>query len=276
MGKTRLLIAALGLVLAQTASAMAADLGLPPPPPVASPVAAPAKPCCVQDRGWYFLGYIGTTNYNLGNVDNAAFHTGVPFTHYYDAFESSGFGGIGIGYRLTKHIRFDSTWELRGKSTYHGLDSYNGGSFSGTDQYTATYKSWDWMTSLYWDVFCWNGFTPYVGAGIGYARNYIGAYSDINTPNLGVAYANSHAEGSFAWALHAGVAYQVNDRVTLDLAYRYINLGDAISGTIRAYDGSGTADGLQFNNIHSNDLMLKVRWNFGCCQAAPMPMVALK
>ncbi len=42
------------------------------------------------------------------------------------------------------------------------------------------------------------------------------------------------------------------------------------------YDGSGTANGLEFNNLHSSDIMLGARWKFGCCGGqAPMP-VALK
>jgi opacity protein-like surface antigen len=279
MGQTRLLITALALVLCQTAGAMAADLGLPPPPPVTSepmvvpaPVASPA--CC--DRGWYFEGFLGTTYMNVDHLANPAYST-ADFTMHNTGFESSGFGGLGVGYKLNRFLRFDTTGEFRGKSTFHALDSYVGYGYSGTDDYTATLKSWDWLANMYWDIACWNGFTPYVGAGIGYARNYIGDYTDVNVPNLGVAYAKTHAEGSLAWALHAGVSYAVNDRVSLDLSYRYLNLGDAISDTIIAYDGSGTATGLQFKDIDSQDMMLGVRWKFGggCCEAPVMP-VALK
>jgi hypothetical protein len=58
MGHTRSFIAALVLVVSGTGGASAADLGLPPPPDYAVP--APIG-CCTT--GWYFKGYLGTTNY---------------------------------------------------------------------------------------------------------------------------------------------------------------------------------------------------------------------
>lgn len=71
--------------------------------------------------------------------------------------------------------------------------------------------------------------------------------------------------GIFAWALHAGVSYDVTQNFTVDLDYRYLDIGDGSSGKNHAYDGSGTGDGLEFDNIHSSDIMLGARWKFGCC-----------
>jgi opacity protein-like surface antigen len=31
---------------------------------------------------------------------------------------------------------------------------------------------------------------------------------------------------NLAWAVHAGLAYKVNPSLTLELAYRYVDLGD--------------------------------------------------
>ncbi|MEG6507452.1 outer membrane beta-barrel protein [Methyloligella sp. 2.7D] len=243
-------------------------------PPPMMPV---VDDCCTDDTGWYFRGFLGTTNYDLDRISNPAFDT-ADFTFFDLGYESSGFGGLGVGWKFNNWLRFDTTWEYRSKSTFHGLDRYVGPGFSGTNQYQATMKSWVWMNSLYWDVFCWNGFKPYVGAGIGYAANYIDDFSDINTPNLGVAYGDGHREGNFAWSVTAGLGYQVNNRVTLDLAYRYLDLGEAMSGNIRAYDGSGgVAEGLKFEDVHSHDLMLGVRYKFGGCCDQPVAMpVAFK
>ena len=36
--------------------------------------------------------------------------------------------------------------------------------------------------------------------------------------------------GSFAWALHAGLAYNITDAFKIELAYRYLNLGKAETG----------------------------------------------
>ncbi|ODA67579.1 hypothetical protein A7A08_01613 [Methyloligella halotolerans] len=273
MGKTRVALSAFALVLCQVAGAHAADLGLPPPPPMIDAAPPPIASDCCTDQGWYFKGFLGSTSYDVSSIDNAAFDT-ADFTFHNLGFEASGFGGLGFGSKLSPHFRWDATAEYRNRATFHGLDSYEGPGFSGTNDYEATLKSWAMLGNIYWDIVCWNGLTPYVGAGIGFSRNYIGNFTDINVPNLGVAYANTNATTEFAWAIHAGFAFEVNDRVTLDLAYRYINLGDAMSDTVIAYDGSGTADGLEFEDIDSHDVMLGVRWKFDhCCgQAAPMPV----
>jgi opacity protein-like surface antigen len=119
--------------------------------------------------------------------------------------------------------------------------------------------------------------TPYVGGGIGYAKNWVGDYTDVNVPNHGVAFANTHDSGGLAWALNAGLSYDVTQNFTVDLAYRYLDIGDATSGKVHAYDGSSTAKGPEFNDIHSSDIMLGARWKFGCCGGqAPAPEVALK
>jgi len=266
MGHTRSIIAGIVLAAVQTAGAYAADLGLPPPPP--------PEPCCTSN--WYLKGFLGMTDYAVDSIDTPVFDTAT-FTIFDTGFEASGFAGLGLGYEFNKWLRFDVTSEYRNRSTFHALDAYEGddGSF-GTDQYTATLKSWVSLANFYWDIGCWQGITPYVGGGVGYSKNWIGDYTDVNVPNLGVAFANTNAEGSFAWAVHAGLAYDVTERFTIDLAYRYLDIGDAQSGTIHAYDNSSVAPGLEFDNIHSHDIMLAARYKFGCCGFdAPTP-VAIK
>jgi opacity protein-like surface antigen len=233
----------------------------------------PAEPCCVSN--WYLKGFLGITSYDLDGISSATFKTS-NFDILDTGFEGSGFGGLGLGYQFNSWLRFDVTSEYRNRSTFHGLDRYEGYGFSGTNHYTATLKSWVTLANAYWDIGCWKGITPYVGGGIGYAKNWVGDYTDVNVPNLGVSYANTHDEGNFAWALHAGVSYDVTQNFTVDLAYRYLDIGDASSGKNHAYDGSSAGDGLEFDNIHSSDIMLGARWKFGCCGGqAPMP-VALK
>jgi opacity protein-like surface antigen len=98
--------------------------------------------------------------------------------------------------------------------------------------------------------------------------------SHVNVPNLGVAYANDHSETNFAWALYTGLAYDVTPGFTIDLSYRYTDLGDARSGTLAAYDGS-FVDGapVHIGDITSHDLMLGVRLKLGHEPAvAPMPV----
>jgi len=95
---------------------------------------------------------------------------------------------------------------------------------------------------------------------------------DVNVPNSSVFYAADHTETNFAWAVYGGLAYEVNPSVTLDLGYRYTDLGDAKSGRVTAYDNSSSYSGVFVDDITSHDVMLGVRWKLGHQPAAPMPV----
>src|SRR5262249_20357611 len=88
-------------------------------------------------------------------------------------------------------------------------------------------------------------------------------------PIISTTYAEDHSKWSFAWALYAGLAYQVTPNFTVDLAYRYVNLGSAQTGPARAFDGTvlPATNPFVFDTLTSHDLMLGMRWNFG----APPP-----
>ena len=253
------------LALGLSGAAKAGDLG--------EPMDYSPEPCCASN--WYLKGFLGITSYDVDHINSELFKTS-DFQVLSTTFEGSGLAGLGLGYQFNKWLRFDVTSEYRNRATFHGLDKYEGFGFAGTNEYTATMKSWVSLANAYWDIGCWGGVTPYVGGGIGYAQNWIGSFTDVNVPNNGVAYANSNAEGNFAWAVYGGLSYAVTQNFAIDLGYRYLDLGDAQSGKVHAWDNSGTANGLEFDNIHSSDIMLGARWKFGCCGGqAPMP-VALK
>ena len=46
------------------------------------------------------------------------------------------------------------------------------------------------------------------------------------------------AKWNFAWAAHAGLAYKVTPNFTVELAYRYLDMGDGLTGDLRTFDGS--------------------------------------
>ena len=107
-----------------------------------------------------------------------------------------------------------------------------------------------------------------VGVGVGGSYNTISSFIDVNTPNLGVAYAPTASKWNFAWAAYAGFAYHVTHNFTVELAYRYIDLGNAQSGDLVTYNGINLVNNpMEFRDITSHDLRLGVRWNF----AAPPP-----
>ena len=113
--------------------------------------------------------------------------------------------------------------------------------------------------------------TPYVGGGIGFATIDVIGLKDANIVTQGLAFATDNTETNFAWALYAGLAYKVTPGLTIDLAYRYTDIGDAKSVPAPAYDNQFHAGGVGIDDITSNDVMLSVRWALGS-QPAPMPV----
>jgi opacity protein-like surface antigen len=153
----------------------------------------------------------------------------------------------------------------------------NGQVFSGQDNYSASKSELLFLANAYVDLGTWWCVTPFIGAGVGTARVSISNFTDtgvtnINFTPLGVAVVSgppvasfaSAASGSqwnFAWAVHAGLAYNVTPGVTLELAYSYVNLGSGTTGVITTFDGFSANHVFKFNTITSNDLKLGVRWD---------------
>jgi opacity protein-like surface antigen len=59
--------------------------------------------------------------------------------------------------------------------------------------------------------------------------------------------------------------------LTIDLSYRYTDLGDARAGRVITYNNQFTGKGLKIEDIAYNDVMLSVRGALGS-QPAPMPV----
>lgn len=253
-----IMLASIALVIGNTAGVLAADLG----PEVYKPeVEASYSGCC---EGFYFKGFTGMTNQRVDDISSEIIANG-DFRIVNKDFESSPLFGVGVGYEWNEWLRFDVTGEYRGNATFHGTDFYAAGfNFpAGANQYTAVKEEWLVLANAYFDIGTWCGITPYVGGGIGWADIEIKGLQDVNTPQGALFVADDHSEGNFAWALYAGLSYDVTDRFSLDLAYRYTDLGDASSGTLHAYDGSSSIDGIDFDDVTSHDLMFGARWKFG-------------
>jgi len=217
--------------------------------------------------GWYLRGYIGMSNQQVDKLDNALFHTGGTIA-FLDSgsFDSAPIYGIGAGYQFNQWFRADLTGEYRGKASFSALDRYdfnNDGVWDGTNQYVANKSEWLILANAYFDLGTWWGITPYVGAGVGTANVNISGFKDINTPNNGVAYADSSSQWNFAWALHAGAGWAVTPNVTVDLGYRYVDMGDGQTGDIISYTGVNNINNpMIFDSITSHDVHLGVRYAF--------------
>ncbi len=221
---------------------MAALLGGTPAVAADLYIEDPGDPPVVLAGGWYLRGHLGMSNQRLRRLENSALMmsrcTSSSMAAASTAHRSGGSASV-IG--STIGCASTASSNIAARPDFSALDRYDedgDGVWDGTNDYYGAKSEWLLVANAYVDIGNWNGIKPYIGAGIGASRNKISRYRDINVPNLGVASAGSDPTWNFAWALHAGVAYQATDRLAIDFGYSYVDLGNARTGTIRSYDGN--------------------------------------
>jgi opacity protein-like surface antigen len=239
------LIAGIAATAAMAATAKAADM----------PMIVKAPVVVEQFGGWYLRGDIGMTNQQVKSINNVLFDSSVQVL--FKEFDSGMLFGLGAGYAFNDWFRVDVTGEYRGRTAFRGFDVYPGGA----NDYYGTKSEWLFLANAYIDLGTWWCITPFVGAGIGFSRNTMDNFRDVNVPNQGIAYGTSTTQTELAWALHAGLAYKVTKNFTAELAYRYTHLGDFKSGDITTYNGiNAVYNPMYFNNVYSHDIKLGLRW----------------
>ena len=246
-------IAALtGLFAATGSAAMAADL------PRAF---LPSSPVMWDSRqsplGWYLRGEVGYVHYKRPEADFAA----RPFTSDFtrEHLGNAAVVGAGLGYRFNANVRADVMLNHTFDARFKGVaPAPSLATASIVDR--GSFQSSTLFVNGYLDFRPVMGFTPYVGAGIGVAHNVLSRH-ELTTYDAatGIETSERLAGGDsfgFAWALMAGVGYQLSSNFTLDLGYRYASLGGVKT---RAYD-SGI--GVDVDSIAAHEVRLGVRYNF--------------
>ncbi len=269
-----------GAVALLSTTAFAADVPIaPPPPPYGyAPPPAYAPPPVDEFGGWYLRGDVGLTQQRVKSLHNVLYEDpGVSVQTHGAGFSGATLFGVGVGYQFNSWFRADVTGEYRAKASISGLDIVNfNGVPIGTDTYTGNKEEWLALVNLYADLGTWWCITPFIGVGIGGVKTTISSFVDTNSIAPGVAFAKDESKYNFAYALHAGLGYKVSNNLTLELAYRYVHLGDGQSGDLRTFDGINNVNNpMHFNGITSHDVKLGVRWT--CCEpAAPVAPVLMR
>lgn len=292
MGSLKTLAMAGALLAGATTVAAAADLRGPapiglPPPPMAAPIA--------ESSGWYLRGDIGIAALNSGKYNYSDNQPGITFTS--KDFQQQIFGGIGVGYQFNSWLRFDVTGEYRGKTGFSVHDEYSGRNvgqdcagavnalldcgFAGGNRNTGGISSMVFLANAYLDLGTWYGLTPFVGAGVGVSQNRVSGLADqgyatqttfntgtnvvaagpFTSPTFGTA--GTGTKSSFAYALMAGVSYDVTPNYKVELGYRYLNMGKFQSGTYTCAGGCGGTYSLQGRDLDAHEFRFGMRWMLG-------------
>ena len=252
----RFLFAALAVLV--TSAAQAADYHQPAPAP--PPYVPPPQECCATMDSWYLRGFVGVgipANYSLEYTTV----TGATLQHH-DTADSYFVGGA-IGYEVNNWLRLDASLEYRARQRVYAFVTYPP---NGLDEYQGYLKSWIFLANAFVDLGTWDCWTPFVGVGLGGAHNTLADFTDVN-PNGGYGFGRNPSEWHFAYALYAGVGYNVSKNFKIDFTYRYLNYG-SITDTVDCVV-TCTHDSFKYKNLSSHDLMIGLRWT--CCDTTPAP-----
>ncbi|MBV1705326.1 MAG: porin family protein [Hyphomicrobiales bacterium] len=284
-----------GAVLAGLAGAAhAADL-LPPPPALpAAPAVAPMS--MGGDSGWYIRGDLGVAVSNTTTWTGPAATPPAGFATVLDGFNQEyltgdAFADVGAGYQFNSWLRADVTAELHGSQSGNGVTTqlFNStttpcvvGGTTGSCQYYQDHFNGEvhtqaLMLNAYADVGTWYGISPYVGAGVGIARHTTDGFLDNGAnvaagtglttgggvtggPSAVVLYnpVSAATNYSFAWALMAGLSFDVTQNLKMDIGYRYIDMGKAKTGADNCLCGV-TYPGFAIA-AHEHDVRVGLRW----------------
>lgn len=198
------------------------------------------------------------------------------------SLDNTWLGEVGVGCGSgSRGLRAEVMLGFRGDRNFQGephnftvTNNYPGG---GTDDDPPTddpmhssLSTYTLMFNVYKDFGNWRGVVPYVGAGIGVAYHELGGIYFTGNPNLTNTIAGNN-DLSFAWALMAGIGYQISDRAILDIGYRYIDLGSITSQ--RSDTGFNVNPAVKFDDISAHEIKVGLRYHFGssnCCET-PVP-----
>ncbi len=187
------------------------------------------------------------------------------------SISDSWMAGVGVGRYFGRGFRGDVTYEWRGNTD---IDATSTACCSTSTHFSM--RSQVLLANLYYDFRPGERFNPYIGAGIGAARNETSGGSYVPNP-CGCAPYASNTQWNLAWALMAGTSIRLDrraervggikdsgytmvsepGRLHLDLGYRYLNIGDARSGH-NSYDN---AEGPKAGNVDAHEFRVGLRYD---------------
>lgn len=192
-------------------------------------IAVPMSSMAAEDN-IYIKGNIGLGMVMDSDIDNMPDNAGTAKMSFDSGFLATG----AVGYDFAGPFRVEGEYGWQ-KNDLDQLSYHNQlGNFQQGDLKTQTL-----MVNGYYDVDTGSPWSPFVGAGIGWAK------VDLDTPALPLG----DNDDVFAYQLMAGVSYAIDDQWSVDAQYRFFGTQDA---TIQDADFS----------MNSNDLMIGIRYNF--------------
>lgn len=246
--------------------AFAADMLAPPPPP---PPVMHAPPPLDVGSGFYLRGDVGVSMYNYSGLDLVPPVAGASTLN--NSLDAGVLIGVGAGYQFNSWLRADATIEYRTPSK-----------FSVTEQIAGPPVGWNitkgrlsgivGLANAYVDLGTWHRITPFVGAGIGFASMTTSNVRDLGYGAFagGSGSAANKTTTALAWAIHAGLGYDLTTNLKAEVAYRYLHIGDVSTSRVVC-----TVPCAPFNakikGLDSHDVKFGMRYVFADTAMPVMP-----
>ena len=192
-----------------------------------------------------------------------------------------GLGSYGVN-KSTGH--FDSAVVLANAyfdlGTWYGVTPFIGGGagvafnhvsgYGTNQQFTSPTYAYDYGNPMYGGDDCHCSHPTYAYAPV-YTVDANGNATPVYHTNSGSKFYKDNTGTSFAWALHAGLAYNVTDAFKVELAYRYLNLGSVKTGVGMVPCCTDVQPAIKVKDIEAHDIKIGVRYLLGGLVAAPLP-----
>ena len=178
------------------------------------------------------------------NIQSTDFEVAGVSAGSYD--DTSAGGALAVGYDFSKKFDVPVRAEVE-FGAYGNLSASESGNIYGYSvSAEAKVGIKTLLANVYWDLGNYNGFTPYVGAGLGVA--WVNTELGLSVSGIGDSIDNT--ETVAAAQIGLGCSYAFNETFALDLGYRCLAVGD---GKVEVFEAT--------NNV-AHQLMLGLRVTF--------------
>lgn len=218
-----------------------------------------AQPAPIGGASCYFRSSVG---YSWGR-DPQVQWTGTTFNNIKHDDVVVGEGAIGCGSSGDRGLRGELALASRGVRKFQAdiVSVPATVIFQKDDPAHASVKNYTMMVNAYYDLGNHGGFVPYVGAGVGASYNKLNPVYFTGT--AGTIYHNEILGAnqlSLAWSLMAGVEYKFSSRASIDVGYRYLDMGSVHSD--HGDSGNFWNPRFKLDDLTAHELMVGVRYKF--------------
>jgi outer membrane protein OmpA-like peptidoglycan-associated protein/outer membrane protein W len=241
-----------------------------------------APQAMAQETGWYGafdLGYHWPEGIEATSQNNAL--DGARYRYNFEQ-ENSWAGFVRLGYQVSPNWRV----ELEGGARTGDIESITGATRVGVPSEIClvtsapgscptpdgSVESYTLMANVLYDFFPNSSFRPFIGAGIGVNKVDLDIGGRFESPAGVGAVRFKGDDVAFAWQFIGGVAFDITDRLTADLTYRYLDGNDIV------FASQTTANPLllpfpgEFNGTYEDQsLTFGLRYSFATAAPPPPP-----